>query len=381
MRKGLRNVLICLGSLSLLVVVPLVLTRCGSIVSGELTANGKAFNFREPPCQAAAITTPPAGDVDIRYLGSGGIYVGWKGSAILIGPFFSNPSVFAAQFSKLRYDTDRIRQHLKDIDGGSVRAILAGHSHYDHLGDVPIVARQFAPAATIYANITGVRMLAAYPDLKGRTRTVDEKQLIHITDGSGVETMRIHPVKSDHAPQLCSWRRWPCDFATAPVDNNWTKPFEEHKLREFSGGQTYAFVIDLLDEGQIRYRIYYNDAAAEAPLGLPTPELSAAHPYDLAVICIASYDFVRNYPTMLLGAIKPRHIILSHYENFFSKSEGRWEFVPLLTDAKADAFIRELREQTVASPLPPVNTVCGPSTREWTMPVPAAQLLFRPDGQ
>ena len=382
MRKGPRNGLICLGSVSLLVAVALVLTRCGSVISGEFTADGRAFNFREPTCQAPAITHPPIDTVDVRYLGSGGIYVGWRGSVILVGPFFSNPGVLAAQFAKLRYDEKRIQEHMKDIDPGSVRAILAGHSHYDHLGDVPIVARQYAPAATLYANITGIRMLAAYPDLKSRAKTVVDGMSIPITDASGIETIRIHPKKSDHAPQLCSWRHWPCDYATKPLDDDWTTPFEQHKLREFVGGQTFAYVIDLLDGGRIRYRIYYNDAAAEAPWGIPTAQLSAEHPYDLAVICMASYDFVDGYPATLLAAIKPRHVILSHYENFFSKSEGRWEFVPLLTDGKANTFMRGLRDgHSIINPLPPANKVCGPSTLKWTMPVPAEQLLFRPDGQ
>lgn len=381
MRSGLRDGVIAFGLVSLLVVTALLATRCGSIISGEFTANGKPFNFRDPPCQAA-VTTPPAGAVDVRYLGSGGIYLGWHGNVILLGPFFSNPSLPAAQFGKLRHDADRIRQHMQNIAGGSVRAILVGHSHYDHLGDVPIVARQLAPTAIIYTNITGTKMLAAYHDLRGRTRTVDESLPIHITDVTGNEAMRIHPVLSDHAPQLCSWRHWPCDFANCTLNDEWTTPFEQHNLRDFCGGQTYAYVIDLLDGGRIRYRIYYNDAAAAAPLGIPTAALSAEHPYDLAIICMPSYDFVQGYPTMLLVTIKPRHVVLSHYENFFSKAEGRWEFVPLLTDAKADTFMRGLREShAIINPLPPTNTVCGPSTREWTMPVPAEQLLFRPDGQ
>jgi L-ascorbate metabolism protein UlaG (beta-lactamase superfamily) len=381
MHKGLRIGLLALGAMSLVAFAVFGAIRGGSIVPGDFTADGKAFDFNNPQCQAA-VTTPATDAVDVRYLGSGGIYLGWKGNAILLGPFFSNPSVTAAQFGHLHHDLDRIQQHMQAIAGVPIRAILTGHSHYDHIGDVPIVARQYAPQAKIYANSTGTRMLAAYSYLRGRLATIDEHTPIHITDAAGKEIVRIQAVISDHAPQLCSCRHWPCDFADCKVEQDWTTPFEQHKLREFCGGQTYAFVIDLLDGDKIQYRIYYNDAAATAPLGIPSAAISAKHPFDLAILCMASYDFVKQYPSMLLVALKPRHVVLSHYEDFFSRSEGRWRFVPLLTDAKAARFLRELRDShVVINPLPPTNKVCGPSTSEWTMPVPAEQMLFRPGGR
>jgi hypothetical protein len=381
MHRGLRNGLIVLGALSLLSVSVFAAIREGSVIPGDLTGDGKAFDFKNPPCQAA-VTTPTSGAVDVRYTGSGGVYIGWQGNAILLGPFFSNPGLIAAQFRNLHHDTDRIQQHMQALTGAPIRAILTGHSHYDHIGDVPIVARQYAPQAKIYTNSTGTRMLAAYSDLRGRLATIDEKTPISITDAAGKEVMRIRAVVSDHAPQLCSCRHWPCDYADCEIDKDWTTPFEQHKLREFCGGQAYAFVIDLMNGKNIVYRIYYNDAAPAAPLGIPDDGLSAEHPYDLAILCMASYDFAKQYPAKLLEAIKPRHVVLSHYEDFFSKSEGRWRFVPLLTDAKAARFLRELRDKhLVTNPLPPANKVCGPATSEWTMPVPAEQMLFQPDGR
>jgi len=379
MHKRLRNGVIVLGAISLLSGSVYATIRSGSVIPGDFTGDGKAFDFQHPPCQAG-LSTPTPDLVDVRYTGSGGAYIGWRGSAILLGPFFSNPGLIAAQFRNLHHDEDRIRQHMQALAGVPVRAILTGHSHYDHIGDLPIVARQYAPQARIYTNSTGARMLAAYNDLKTRTETIDLLKPMNIVDDTGKTIFRIQAVVSDHAPQLCSCRHWPCDYADCEIDKDWTTPFEQHKLREFCGGQTYAFIIDLMDGDKIQYRIYYNDAAANWPLGIPTgiPD----HPYDLAIICMASFDFVKLYPSALLGAIKPRHVVLSHYENFFSKSEGRWEFVPLLTDAKAARFMRILRDShAVTNPLPPTNKVCGPSTREWTMPVPGEQMLFRPDGQ
>jgi len=382
MHRGLRNGLIVAGAASLLSVAVFAAIRGGSVIPGDLTGDGKKFDFNNPPCQAG-VTIPTPDAVDVRYTGSGGVYIGWQGNAILLGPFFSNPGLITAQFRNLHHDEDRIHQHMQALAGVPIRAILTGHSHYDHIGDVPVVARQYAPQAKIYTNTTGTRMLAAYSDLRSRLATIDEHKPISITDSAGNEVMRIHAVMSDHAPQLCRCRHWPCDYADCSIEKDWTTAFEQHKLRSFCGGQTYAFVIDLMVGKKIQYRIYYNDAAATAPLGIPSEALSAEHPvYDLAILCMASYDFVKDYPAKLLAAIRPRHVVLSHYEDFFSKSEGHWRFVPLLTDAKAARFLRELRDShVVTDPLPPANKVCGPATREWTMPVPAEQMLFQPDGR
>jgi len=353
-----------------------VLTRCGSVIQGDYASDGQPFDFAKPRCSASAVD-PTLTQVDIRYLGAGGVYIGWGPDAIMTGPFFSNPGVLRAAFGKYESDTERVRLHLRRVPVQKVRAILIGHSHYDHIGDIPVVAQEHTPASLIYANATGVSMLSAYPPLRPRLRTVRRNEPIVIRDAGSQEVMRIYPVPSDHAPQICRWRGWPCEFANCRPEAAWSKPFEEHRLSEFCGGDPFAYVIDLLQEGEVKYRIYYNDAAAQPPLGVPDTAFTGPRPYDIAIICMPSYDFVRDYPETLLAYLKPRHLIVGHYENFFSRSEGRWRFVPLLTNSKANAFFQKLqRIDYQTDPLPPVTKPCGVSADRWTMPVPDGQIIF-----
>lgn len=103
-------------------------------------------------------------------------------------------------------------------------------------------------------------------------------------------------------------------------------------------------------------------------------------PYDVAILCIASYDFVHGYPEAVLRGVRPRHVLLAHYEDFFSKSEERWHFVPLLSGKKAARFItRMLATHAIAGGLAAETTkpVCGAAGDGWTMPVPGEQVLFR----
>lgn len=359
---------------ALLLLLSAAAIRCGSTMPGEVTADHRAFDYAHPPCTRSA-RAAQANEADIRYLGSGGVFVGWRGNAILLGPFFTNPPLYANLIGTFHHDRPRIEEHLRDVPLADVRAILAGHSHYDHFGDVPVVAGE-VPASTIYTNAAGVKMLAAYPSL--HALEVEAEKAFTIKDASGAAMMRIRPIASDHAPQLCRSRRWPCNISDC-AGTRWTSGFESHPLRDFCGGDTFAYVIDLLDaRGATAFRIYYNDAAPEAPLGIPAADGVA---YDVAILCVASFDHVHGYPEALLRAIRPRHVLLTHYEDFFSKSEGRWHFVGLFTDAKAKRFVqRMIKSGAIGGGFKPEPPVCGAAGAGWTMPVPREQARFRTSG-
>ena len=333
---------------------------------GVVTSDHRPFDYAHPPCRAS-LHDAQANEVDIRYTGSGGIYLGWRGNVVLLGPFFTNPPLLANLFGNFHHDRARIARHLPP---GNVRAVMTGHSHYDHFGDVPVVA---TPDIPIYTNTTGVNMLAPYPTL--RAHAVQADTPFPIVDANGAAVMRVRPIKSDHAPQICRSRRWPCDISRCELTTPWTSDFESHKLRDFCGGQTFAYVIDLLDaHGAVAFRIYYNDTSPESPLGVPAPD---GIPFDVAILCVASYDHVHGYPETLLRAIRPRHVLLTHYEDFFSKAEGHWRFVGLFTERKAQRFVERLvGTGAVTGGLAPVEPVCGAKGTGWTMPVPGEQARF-----
>jgi hypothetical protein len=143
------------------------------------------------------------------------------------------------------------------------------------------------------------------------------------------------------------------------------------RLRDLRNGQTYAYEIDLMNGSEVAHRIYYNDAAAAEQPGVPDG------PFDLAIICMASYDFVRGYPESLLARLRPHHVLISHYEDFFVKQKtNSWSFAPLLTDRKANRFIERMKD-LVNDPRPPTNNVCGVKTDRWSMPVPGETLVFQ----
>ena len=347
----------------------------GNIIRKEFLTNGTGdFDFRRPQCPP--VPSPPPHAVEVRHLGSGGVAIGWNGALVLIGPYFSRPgSVTAAQFDNLRFDDARIARGMKAIDAAKVRAIMAGHAHFDHLGDVPHIVRHFTPSANVYVNDSGVNMLAAYRDVRAFSVQHSVGQWTPIPNTA----IRFTPIPSAHAPQLCRANRWPCVYAGGEVAERWTGDWTQRKYRDLRCGKTHALIIDLLNANDtVRFRIYYNDAAAAPPNGIP-PDVFT--PVDLAVVCMASYHFVDDYPEALLRALAPRHVLVSHYDDFFAAQDGSWTFVPLLTDFKANEFMRRMRKTlsgAATPPRPPVSAVCGPMTDRWSMPVPGWPLYFVP---
>ncbi len=366
-----------------LLVLSLLTAGCGHVIRAEFAPNhaGRDVDFRRLPCVPAGRPTETGpDDVLIRYFGAAGLYVEWHGTAILTGPFFSNPGVLKAQFGRLVSDPVRIERGLWGMDLGNVRAILVGHSHYDHLGDVPAVAER-APKAGVYVNQTGANALAGIAGLKGRVDSVEGPlggDWITLADEQKrALPIRFRPVKSEHAPLLPHYR-----WHQKEIREPWQTGWDGRRFSELQSGQTFAFVIDLLDEqGQVRFRLYYQDSAAGEGFGVPDFLEPDEPGVDLAVLCMASFRYVENDPASILEALHPRHVLATHYEDFFRDPQKPVRFVPLLTNRAANEFLGRVRsaqhgvkEEAKERPIDPV---CGPSNRDATMPLPGEWLRFR----
>jgi hypothetical protein len=372
---------------AMLAVVAAGLLGCAHAIGPNLpTPGAPKYDFRQPPCAPA----PAPGDltpddrVVVRYLGAGGLYVGWRGAALLTGPFFSNPGLWRTGLGKIRMRQAAIRQGLAGIPRERVGAILAGHSHYDHIGDLPVVAGSYLPQARLYLNQSGVNALAPYPDLLRRTTRLEglEDQAGLLSDAAGRPLpFRVRAVRSGHAPHAGPITLW---SGTTEVCR---EPWETRRNGSLKAGQPYALVIDLLASAQegaaVEFRIYYQDAAAMEPLGIPPKTAASAGgapepPYDLAVVCMASAHLVEPYPEQLLHGIRPRHVLIGHYENFFRPWGPGHGFVPLLTRGRANRFLQRVSASLGAPTAGPVGAVCGPSCEQWTMPLVGEWLQFRP---
>lgn len=268
-----------------------------------------------------------------EYLGGGGWMMS-RGAedAILAAPFFSNPGLLRTGLLRIRPSRDVVRRHMERVAGRErVRVVIAGHSHYDHAMDLPAVFESLPRDARLYSGSTTVNLLSAA--LSGRTESLitPDGELLGWTR---VGNIRFKPIRSEHAPHFRGFKAFGGHVARPQA----TLPARAGGWKE---GEPLAFLIDFLDtNGKIEFRVYYDDAAHAFPYGLPDAATLDEHCIDVAILCVASFHEVPDYPEWIIERLHPRHVLLGHWEDFFL-SPDRPEQTVRLTNVHA--FIERLR--------------------------------------
>ena len=306
--------------------------------------------------------TPPFDVIELRYLGSGGFLLRHRDDALLTAPFYSNPGVLRVGLGlTIAPDEERIASLLpsaQDLRG--VRAILVGHAHYDHAMDLPYIVAERTPDARVYGSQTLSHVLApALPEtrrivLNDRAASADHTgQWIPIADSS----FHILALESEHGPHLGKWLKL---FKGRFEEDLDALPRSACGWKE---GQTFAYLIDVRrPDGSVAFRIHYQDASSNPPLGFP-PDLVAPldAPVDVAILSVSGFAGVDEYPQGILERLRPRHAVLGHWEDFFRDPR------------KAPKVVRGTRLnlffQRMKSALPPRSG--------WTLPVRDVTLRFR----
>lgn len=353
-----------------------LLTGCGHAIRPELAPNyGQRFDFQDPPCPLSPQPVLRDDEMGIRYFGAGGLYIEWRGAALLMAPYFTNPGAVRVLRGPLASDPHDIAYGLSGMDLSRVRAIAAGHSHYDHIGDLPVLATRYVPAVPIYVNQTGANALASSGIAADRIRPLeDENDWIRLRSGGRDLPLRFRKVATKHAPHF-----WGIHLGQGQIDQPWTMPWKDHHFLSLKEGTPYAFVIDLLSaNGTPLFRIYYQDSANPEGEGVPKLVQEDVEPYDLAVLVMASFRFVRNHPGFILDRLRPRHVLVIHYEDFFQDRTDPVRFVFPWINSEANRFLARTRKALQGLPTQgPEGRVCGPSSSGWTMPMPGEWVRFR----
>lgn len=366
----------------LAVLLLLAASACAHSIGPGLADNHpRGFDFSSPNCPPAPRPAAAAAEsVDLRYLGTGGLYVEWRGEAVLFAPFFTRPGLLRVGLAKMSPGRGgTVQTGLGDLTLDRVGAIVVGHAHYDHLEDVPEIALDHAPGARVYSSRTARHLLFPYPAVYRRSFALDRRvgEWVGLRDAAGDELpMRLMPLDSTHAPQT-RWLRWAEGEVLAPLHRPWTE-LRHWRLR---GGRPLSFLLDLLDEnGGVRFRLFYQDSASHEPTGLPAREVLCERRVDVAALCMPSHHLAKGFPEYLLAELAPRHVLATHYEDFFRRYDRPTRFVSVLSRRKAESFLRALSAKPLPSPRPPENRVCGPSTEAWTMALPGEWLRFATAG-
>ncbi len=279
--------------------------------------------------------------VYLKSLGVAGFLIQYDGLSVLTAPLYSNPTLGEIATQPAYTDHRLIDALLPKVD--NVAAILSGHSHYDHLMDVPYIAMEKARSARVYGNDEMLRLLAPLSGLgeplKGRLVSVEPlarkleevRRLESCSDSTAFQVagedgrIRIWPIVSEHSsqfdipilgslaglPPVHLWRgRTLRDANTLPrTPGDWAE------------GTTLAYLVDFLsrdDPSRVALRVYFQDSGSREPYGFPPPCLLRERPVDLAIVTVGGWKMVDSHPGAIVKALAPDFVVASHWEDFFN---------------------------------------------------------------
>lgn len=298
--------------------------------------------------------------LNIQYLGVGGHRIEYGGAVLLTGPSFTNPSFLrTGPFIPLHSDHEKIDKFMPE--SMTAQIMLVGHAHYDHLLDVPYVMQKHAPKAHLYGSETTVnsivsevpanRMTAVNNDMGNKDQA---GKWFYSAEGN----IRIMALQSSHAPHFMGIKL---------MQGTHKKPLKKLPWHSFGWkeGQTLAYLIDFLDTNQQPvYRIFYQDSASKEQQGV-VPDLADNKEIDVAIICPASFNQVKNYPESIVNNTQAKHYILGHWEDFFGNKQHKPQKFVRNTNAKK--FIQRLEASL-------------PENSHWTRPGLFSTYQFNSEG-
>lgn len=271
-----------------------------------------------------------AAEARITYLGVGGFLISTTDESALTAPSFTHPGLLAVitPFWPIRSDSVVVDRQLHRLLGPDLSplarasAILVGHAHYDHLMDVPLVARRYAPRAVILGSITTKRTLMGDSSLRAQPWRIDSLAPADSVIATGAHVgrwiysrsrrMRFMAVKSGH---VANWWR----FTIAPCHVGHDRRGLPRSGWTWCLGEPLSYVIDVLDTaGTPALRIFYQDAAAgPGDVALPPFGEGDRRPVDVLIVCAGNFAKAAGYPDFLVRALHPAHVIVSHWEDLF----------------------------------------------------------------
>jgi L-ascorbate metabolism protein UlaG (beta-lactamase superfamily) len=329
----------CILSAGFLAVALTSLSGCGGPSTGLPVYSGGS----EVPSSDPAYPTA----LQIKYLGAGGVVLKRGADVLITAPFFSNPSIPRVAFGEIRSLPEQVDRFLGGPVNGlsGATAILVGHAHYDHLMDLPYIKTKYLPHTKIYGSKTMKNILAG-------DRTLTGSDIVSVEESAGTSEqpgtwwyasprVRFMALKSEHAPIIFHLK-----FFEGTAD----QPLQQLPTRA-SGwveGQTLAYLIDFLgsDGKTIDFRIHYQDAASNPPLGFPPifPQVADQRRVDVAIVCMPGFNEVDDYPEGIIARLNPRFVTIIHWENFFSLLPDDPKDLKTVPTENAERFLARLEK-------------------------------------
>ncbi|MCY1022285.1 MBL fold metallo-hydrolase [Pyxidicoccus sp. MSG2] len=345
MRTRTRNWLLGSGAFLLLLLAGLFVMGRASRAQRPKLSPAVLNRAEEPPCpDAPAAQGEGRASPRASWTGIAGVRLevcGLAGSppaTLLVDPYVTRHSYPELALFPVDADAATLARAFPRAD-----IILVGHSHHDHLGDVPEVARR--TGATVVGTETTCALAVQMGLPPAQCRVLRDGQLLRMGPFEVEAVAHPHgrtvlgvPFPGEVAPSG--------EPGTVRLPRGW----------EMKMGGALAFIVRV--EGRTLYHqgsAGLSDAQLERVRGLKP---------DVAFLGLGLRQNTPDYEARLLGALQPKHVWAVHHDDFFGPVLG--DEVPLLSGVDLPAFERE-----VAARVSPTALVTRRPFERWTLPPPS----------
>jgi L-ascorbate metabolism protein UlaG (beta-lactamase superfamily) len=249
---------------------------------------------------ALLVAAPAAAEVRVRWLGVAGFTLESGETTLAHDPFLSRPGALQSLLRPYVPD-EKVLAHFVGEESPApelthAKLYLVGHSHYDHLGDVPWLA------AHTHGRVVGSATTAAIA--RGYGLAPDET--VVAAPGASVSEgpFDVRVFASRHAKVL---------FGRVPLEGELTEPPETPiHAASFVLGDARGYLVTERESG---LRIALLSSAAVDPEALAAIGAEVA-PVDLLLAATRGRD--ADYARLLVQSLRPRLVVPHHFDDFYT---------------------------------------------------------------
>lgn len=257
--------------------------------------------------------------VVVRWTGAAGLDITHEGDTILVDPYPSRLSK-RALLGRIRCDEAAVERYLRSLPGRP-RAVVVGHTHFDHALDIPSVARRLDGPVVGSASLATVLAMHGDADRVTVCRGGEEVAL-----GAGAS---VRMVPSRHGRAVLGRVPLPGE-----VDAALRPPL---RTRDYRHGTVFA---PLLEVGGRRILHLGSADLVDDALAAAVGE----QPVDLALVCVPGWRRCPDLLARLVRVARPRVLAPFHFDDFTTPFAFDWtarKLPGLVLDM--DGFVQAVR--------------------------------------
>lgn len=290
---------------------------------------------------AAQAGTPAPGSASLRWLGTAGWRIDIGGRTVLFDPYLTRfkTGLFEKPFDPATRIAETDAELVREF-AGNPELILVSHSHWDHVADVPYLAKK--TGARVLGTETTYHLLVALGVDPGQVSVVKGGEVLDFGQGLVVEVVAsLHSRNKQHSY-----------FAPGTLTGPPAAP--PKTISDLPEGDTLAFQVTAGADGPTVYLMGASDFAERSAEGLRP---------DVAMVPVPSSASTHRYVPRLLRALgHPDVVVPVHWDNF--ETDLRDPVVPDVTMDLA-GLIRQVHLESPGTRVvvPDYRTVYGADLR------------------